>query len=154
MALELRELTESEVLEFAAASLEIYLGERVRSGEDPAAVAAESEGMFEAMFPAGTARPGHLLWRLQDDGEPVGTLWIGPESGGDARTYWVWDIVIDEPRRGQGLGRQAMQLAEQQARAAGATTLGLTVFAHNPVAWHLYEELGFEPISQRMRKQL
>ncbi len=154
MALELRELTESEVLEFAAGSLQVYLGERVKSGESAAVVAADSEGQFEAMFLDGKARPGHLLWRLEESAQPVGTLWIGPVSSEDALTYWVWDIVIAEAHRSRGLGRQAMQLAEEQARVAGATTLGLTVFAHNPGAWHLYEQLGYTPISTRMSKTL
>jgi len=154
VALELRELTESEVVEFAWGSFQAYLGERVKSGETTAAVTADSEGQFEAMFPDGKARPGHLLWRLEERAEPVGTLWIGPVSPEDALTYWVWDIVITDAHRGRGLGRQAMQLAEEQARVAGATTLGLTVFAHNPVAWRLYEQLGYEPISTRMSKTL
>jgi GNAT superfamily N-acetyltransferase len=154
VSLELRALTDAEVVEFATMSLRVYLGERIRSGEAPAAVEADSEGQLEAMFPRGKARPGHLLWRLEEDGRPVGTLWIGPASPEDPRTYWVWDIVLDEDQRGRGLGRQAMGLAEEQARAVGATTLGLTVFAHNAVAWHLYEELGFEPISARMSKPL
>jgi ribosomal protein S18 acetylase RimI-like enzyme len=154
VALQLRELTETEVVAFAAGSFESYLRDRVTSGEDDAAVAAESEGQFEAMFPYGKARPGHLLWRLEENAQPVGTLWIGPVSPEDALTYWVWDIVIDETHRGRGLGREAMQLAEERARAAGATTLGLTVFAHNPVAWHLYEQLGYASISTRMSKVL
>ncbi len=154
MAIELRELTESEVLDFATESFRGFLGERMKSGEDPAAVAAESDGQFESMFPDGKARPGHLFWRLEEDGQPVGTLWIGPESAADPLTYWVWDIVLDETHRGRGLGREAMLLAEEQARAAGATTLGLTVFAHNSVARHLYDELGYAPISTRMSKPL
>jgi GNAT superfamily N-acetyltransferase len=154
VAIELRKLSESEVLEFATESFRIFLGERVKSGEDPAAVAADSDGQFESMFPDGKASPGHLFWRLEEDGHPVGTLWIGPESPADPHTYWVWDIVLDEPHRGRGLGRQAMELAEDQARAAGATTLGLTVFAHNPVARHVYDELGYVPISTRMSKPL
>jgi ribosomal protein S18 acetylase RimI-like enzyme len=154
VALELRELSESEVLEFAVGSLQAFLGERVKSGERAAAVAADSEGQLEAMFPDGKARPGHLLWRLEEGAQPVGTLWIGPVSPEDVLTYWVWDIVIAEAHRRRGLGKEAMLLAEEQARVAGATTLGLTVFAHNPGAQHLYEQLGYAPISTRMSKTL
>jgi GNAT superfamily N-acetyltransferase len=154
VAVALRQLSDAEVATFAPASLDANRHERVRSGEAAEVVAADSDGLLDTMFPDGRPRPGHLLWRIEDDAQPVGTLWIGPASPDDPRAYWVWDIVIDEPHRGRGLGRQAMRLAEDQARGQGATTLGLTVFAHNPVAWHLYEGLGYAPVSARMTKTL
>jgi ribosomal protein S18 acetylase RimI-like enzyme len=62
--------------------------------------------------------------------------------------------VIDEPFRGRGLGRLAMTLAEAEARRGGATQLGLNVFAHNRVAWALYERLGYSVVAAQMRKAL
>ena len=47
-----------------------------------------------------------------------------------------------------------MLLAEREATAKGATRLGLTVFGHNPVVRHLYESLGYQPVSIRMSKAL
>jgi GNAT superfamily N-acetyltransferase len=69
----------------------------------------------------------------------VGSLWIGPHGPDRADAFWVWDVEIDAPHRGRGLGRAAMLLAEEAARAHGATELGLNVFGPNTVARHLYD---------------
>jgi ribosomal protein S18 acetylase RimI-like enzyme len=53
-----------------------------------------------------------------------------------------------------GYGRAAMRLAEHHAREAGARTLGLSVFGHNEGARGLYESVGYEPTTVKMRKQL
>lgn len=84
----------------------------------------------------------------------VGYLWIGCDSSGDPTSWWVWDIVIEAGHRGHGLGRQAMVLAEKYARSHGAQTLGLNVFGFNRAARGLYESLGYETTSVKMRKTL
>ncbi len=93
-----------------------------RSAVDAQRVA--DAGMAES-FPGGLPRPGHAVLDVLDNaGEPVGYLWVGPEAeaqaGGDG--WWVWDVLIDERRRGEGLGRAAMLLAEEYAAAHGART--------------------------------
>ena len=47
-----------------------------------------------------------------------------------------------------------MELAEVEARAGGATELGLNVFGHNQVARQLYESMGYVATSIRMNKNL
>jgi hypothetical protein len=37
---------------------------------------------------------------------------------------WIWEITIEEPHRGRGLGKAAMVVAERRARSQGATDLG------------------------------
>lgn len=61
---------------------------------------------------------------------------------------------IEEQFRGRGLGRQAMLLAEDLARASAATSIGLNVFAHNVQARNLYSSLGYQEASIQMRKDL
>lgn len=82
---------------------------------------------------------------------PVGELWVGPFDD-DPQRWWVWDVAIDEPYRGRGLGRAAMVLAERLAGEHGATSIGLNVFARNEVARGLYRSLGYEEASVQMRK--
>jgi hypothetical protein len=48
----------------------------------------------------------------------------------------------------------AMVLGEEYARAQGAHTLGLSVFGFNTGARGLYESLGYETTSVKMRKKL
>jgi ribosomal protein S18 acetylase RimI-like enzyme len=80
-------------------------------------------------------------------------LWVG-RFGSDPERWWVWDVRVDEPFRGRGLGRRATLLAEELARTNGAVSIGLNVFADNTVARNLYGSLGYRESSVHMRKQL
>ena len=123
-----------------------------RSEEEARRVA--DEGMAES-FADGTPAPGHAVLDVVDDtGVPVGYLWIGPAAGEDPGAWWVWDVVVDEDRRGQGLGRATMLLAEEYAASHGARSLGLSVFGFNGVARALYESLGYATTSVKMAKRL
>lgn len=51
-------------------------------------------------------------------------------------------------------GKQAMLALEVVAESLGVETIGLHVFAHNPVAMNLYRKLGYEVTSQNMVKYL
>lgn len=91
---------------------------------------------------------------LEGKGTSVGYVWVGTDSSKDPHSWWVWDIVIDEGHRGKGLGRKTMQLAEDYARSQGARTLGLNVFGFNHGARGLYESLGYEVVTTKMKKSL
>ena len=106
-------------------------------------------------FPSGRPLEGHaVLDVVGDDGSLVGYLWIGPAAAGALGEWWVWDVLVDEGRRGQGLGRAAMLLAEEYATSRGAHTLGLSVFGFNAAARRLYESLGYATTSVKMAKDL
>jgi ribosomal protein S18 acetylase RimI-like enzyme len=130
-----------------------YIDERVAAGDTLDEATANADASFERTFPGGSPGPGQLVRRVMSASEQIGWLWIGP-FGSDPMRWWIWDIVIEEELRGRGYGRQAMVLAEELARAHGATSLGLNVFAHNAVARSLYASLGFEESSIQMRKAL
>jgi GNAT superfamily N-acetyltransferase len=87
-------------------------------------------------------------------GSTGGYLWVGPADGDDPGAWWVWDVLVDEGRRGEGLGRATMLLAEDYATAHGARTLGLSVFGFNEAARRLYESLGYGTTSVKMTKPL
>ena len=84
----------------------------------------------------------------------VGYLWVGTDSSDDGHSWRVWDIVIDEEHRGTGLGRATMKLAEDYARSQGAHTLGLSVFGFNHGSQGLYESIGYETVTTKMKKHL
>lgn len=154
MTLYLRPMTEAERRSWLADHREGYVNERVRAGELPNEARRIADEQYAMLFPAGRPAPGHLLSRVMENDEPVGWLWIGPRTPERPEAFWVWDVAIDEPYRGKGRGRAAMLLAEEEARAAGATEIGLNVFGHNTVARGLYESLGYETKSVFMRKLL
>jgi ribosomal protein S18 acetylase RimI-like enzyme len=147
-------MVQPEVEQFLGASRDGYVAQRIDAGDDTAVANRAADEQLAAMFPDGQPGPGHRLYRLEEDGRPVGSLWIGPASPTEPESCWIWDILIDEAHRWRGLGRAAMLLAESEARSTGATELGLSVFGHNTVARHLYESLGYATVAIRMSKRL
>ncbi|HUJ67148.1 MAG TPA: GNAT family N-acetyltransferase [Acidimicrobiales bacterium] len=130
-----------------------YISERMSAGDTLAEASANADASLDRTFPDGSPGPGQLVGWISHNGVHAGELWIGP-FGDDPRRWWVWNVAIDEERRGLGLGRKAMVLAEELAAANGATSIGLNVFAHNGIARRLYQSLGYEETSIQMRKSL
>ena len=65
-------------------------------------------------------------------------------------------LALEDGRvfRGRGYGRDAMRLAEAEARSRGMTSLGLNVHGQNTIARDLYESLGYEITALQMKKQV
>jgi GNAT superfamily N-acetyltransferase len=93
-------------------------------------------------------------FRIDVGGERVGHLWIGEKEGPAGRMLWIYDVFVDEAHRGQGLGREAMLLAEEEARGRGLAIVGLNVFGGNDVARSLYRSLGYDEVAVMMRKDV
>ncbi|QFQ98664.1 GNAT family N-acetyltransferase [Streptomyces phaeolivaceus] len=132
-----------------------YANDLVTAGQTPEDAHRNADESMARSFPSGTPGSGHVVFDVVDDaGETVGYLWIGPDTSDDAGAWWIWDIMIDADKRGRGFGRRTMTLGEEYARAQGAHTLGLSVFGFNTGARGLYESLGYETTSVKMLKKL
>jgi ribosomal protein S18 acetylase RimI-like enzyme len=131
-----------------------FLAELVESGMADAEAVARVGADHEEAFPGGRPADGHFLFTLVEGDRSVGYLWLGPAPGEGAGAWWVYDVEVDQSERGRGLGRRLMELAEEELRRRGGVTLGLNVFGPNHRARSLYESLGYEPTSIRMRKRL
>jgi ribosomal protein S18 acetylase RimI-like enzyme len=132
-----------------------YANDLIALGQAPEEAHRRADESMASSFPSGAPSPGHAVFDVVDDaGETVGYLWIGPDTSDDAGAWWIWDVVIDSDKRGRGFGRRAMVLGEEYARAQGAHTLGLSVFGFNTGARGLYESLGYETTSIKMLKRL
>ncbi|REJ05509.1 GNAT family N-acetyltransferase [Microbacterium bovistercoris] len=133
---------EDDFAAYRAVADEDYAQERFASGaeptiEDSRRVAAEQ---MAELLPDGPRTPGHRLWTVRDSvGERVGILWV--HVGEDAA--FIYDISLDESRRGQGLGTQALRAAAEQTAAAGLDVLALNVFGSNDGARRLYAREGY-----------
>lgn len=57
----------------------------------------------------------------------------------------ITDLVVLEPYRRCGIGRQLLTKAEAYAKQAGATELRIGVLANNGPARRLYLDVGFQP---------
>jgi GNAT superfamily N-acetyltransferase len=154
MPLASRPLTDDEVTAFLGAAVDRYAAERSASGEPADTALRIAREQTDQLFPGGRPGPGQVLLRVLAGDTAVGMVWIGPHPAGRPEAWWVWYVEVDEAHRGHGYGRGAMEVAESEAKAHGATELGLNVFGGNTVARSLYESMGYQPTAINMRKEL
>lgn len=157
MPLRLRPLREDELPAFIAHTRAAYEHELVtQAGLTPERAATKTETDWPRLFPDGRVTPGSELFVLEDEtGERVGDLWIGErEDDGGAKVLYVYSIEIAPELRGRGLGREAMLLFEDEARARGLAGASLTVLGGNEIARALYRSLGYTERAVFMSKDL
>lgn len=132
-----------------------YTSDLVTTGIAPEQASQQADAAIRRAFRGAGPSADNAVFDLVDESEqPLGYLWVGTDSSDDAGAWWVWDIVVDAEQRGRGYGTQAMLLAEDYARENGAHSIGLSVFGFNGAARGLYESLGYETTSVKMRKRL
>jgi ribosomal protein S18 acetylase RimI-like enzyme len=148
---------ESAVWEsWRAATTLRYAADMERVGAWPREGAVErATDLFSRIVPDGQRTPGHEFRSIvTTTGEVVGALWLAAEDQVGRGAAFVWDILIDEPHRGRGYGRAAMDALEQLARSLGYDTVRLHVFGDNAVARHLYRAVGYDETDVTMVKRL
>jgi ribosomal protein S18 acetylase RimI-like enzyme len=150
---ELRPIGDEEFAGYRERAVPAYADELVRArGADRDAAIRSAEETFPADL-AAVAAEGQWMFRVVHAGVDVGWLWIAPAPlGGDG--LYVYDVEVDEPHRGRGLGRATMLAAEDFARRQGHDRIGLNVFGWNHRAESLYRSLGYEVMATQMRKTL
>ncbi|HSA35641.1 MAG TPA: GNAT family N-acetyltransferase [Methanomassiliicoccales archaeon] len=133
-----------------------YADENVKVGYwKPAEALLRSETVHANLLPDGLRTEGHHFYKAldADTDERVGQLWLRVEPGEDRKGF-IYDVFIDEDKRGKGYGRAMMAAIETKAKRMKIDSLALHVFAYNDVARHLYETLGYEVKSLNMMKVL
>lgn len=150
-----RPLTDAEFpawREYGLPRLARTMTERGLSAEEAARRSAAS---FETLLPGGASTRGAALRVLAHEGADVGRIWVelerSPRQDSDA---YVYEVEVDEDRRGKGHGRTLMLVAEREAVATGAHTLGLHVFTANTPATRLYSSLGYRVVEHHFHKPL
>jgi GNAT superfamily N-acetyltransferase len=154
MTVSLRAMTDEQLGPWLESVRTEYVESRMLAGETREQALDNAGRSFERAFEAGRPRPGHLIFLVVADDTPIGHLWLGPQAPPAPNAWWVWEVVIEEPYRRRGYGRQAMLLGEAEVRQRGGTVLGLNVFGFNTGARALYESLGYETTAVQMLKDL
>jgi diamine N-acetyltransferase len=75
--------------------------------------------------------------------EPAGfaMVWRDPPAG----EFYIWRFMVDARFQGRGVGRRAVELLLDEARADGAKEVKLSVVPGTRGAFSFYERFGFEP---------
>ncbi|MFN3855020.1 MAG: GNAT family N-acetyltransferase [Phreatobacter sp.] len=106
------------------------------------------------------ARDGGGLLVAVDGTEVVGMLCFALERpqpylrADIAKVGWVTELVIDERRRGQGIGTRLLEAAEQLARSLNVSRMMIGAIVGNHVARRAYERFGFRPAVLELSKDL
>lgn len=151
-----RPMTQDEFARWRRTEIDSYAVELHDSGaratlEEARVQAADQLASF---LPEGLETDGmHLLQVLDEAGDPVGDLWLGPHPRRDD-AGWVYDVEIRAERRGEGFGRRAMLAAEGICRERGWAEIGLNVFGPNATARALYDSLGYRVVNTNLTKRL
>lgn len=80
----------------------------------------------------------HLV--IERAGRLVGVLDVTPQEWN--HTAWIWNIMLDEAVRGQGLGRELFERAARWARQQGYRALVLETQTNNVPACKFYLRMG------------
>jgi GNAT superfamily N-acetyltransferase len=150
-----RPMAQAELDPFLSATAAEYAEQKIAAGDWP------SEGAWQRArrdaderLPEGVATPNMLLLTAVVASQPVGGTWLGRHSAERSSTAWLYEIYVHDEARGHGYGRALLAAAEDAARAAGYTSLGLNVFGHNRVARLLYESAGYGVRAMQLAKPL
>ncbi len=150
----LRNKTADELAAWLPGMFEHYVAERIRAGEESASAQRLSLVQRNELFPNDVPATDQFIMNVIDDDRVVGTMWIGRPLSGSRETWFVFDVEIGKEFRGKGIGRAAMEAAEEWTRDRNGTRLELNVFGPNLSARLLYDSLGYEVMATAMFKDL
>jgi GNAT superfamily N-acetyltransferase len=155
MSVEFRPMRDDEFRLWLPRMRDAYADEMRRSGRLSAEAArTKAERETEQLFPGGKPSAEQAVFVIEEDGEPVGELWVAERDGEFGRVLWIYDIHVRGERRGRGLGKTAMSFAEDEARRRGVGRVALNVFGRNEVARGLYRSLGYAEVAVVMDKDV
>ena len=126
----------------------------MRAGIDLDVAQAKADRDLPMLLPDGLATPDHFMYAIEDDGRFAGYLWLCDRDGELGHSLFVYAVEVNEESRGRGLGRAAMQFAEDEARRRGIAKVALNVFGGNAVARGLYLSLGYQETAVHMEKRV
>ena len=153
--LSLRPMSQEEYVVWRERSEREYAAEIATSRDlGPEDAEAASRGEFAQLLPDGLASADMHLFTAVVDDAPVGIGWFELRQRASGVSAWIFDIRLDEERRGRGLGRLLLDALHDAARALGATSMTLNVFGDNTTAVRLYESSGYTVTAQQMRRKL
>ena len=88
--------------------------------------------------------------------QKIACLWLGIaiDQVTGIRHPNIFLVYVDPAYRRQGIGRALMEYAQVWAKAQGYTQIGLQVFTNNQPAIDLYQQLGYQPRSISMMREI
>jgi ribosomal protein S18 acetylase RimI-like enzyme len=157
MTVSLRPMTSEEFVAYEDSDAHRYAETMVRAGYWSAEGAlARAQEAPPQLLPDGVSTVDHVILVVEapEQPAPIGVVWLSIQRETIPPTGFLYDLLIHEPHRGRGYGRQAMLALEAKARELGLAALSLHVFEDNAPARSLYASLGYQVRSMNMAKRL
>ncbi|HZY24690.1 MAG TPA: GNAT family N-acetyltransferase [Bacteroidales bacterium] len=85
----------------------------------------------------------HFFIAELDNKDIAGMLTIGTYLTPTGMKVWIEDVIVDEPQRGTGIGKDLIQFAIDYAKSLGAIDIRLTSRPTRVAANKLYVKMGF-----------
>jgi ribosomal protein S18 acetylase RimI-like enzyme len=106
---------------------------------------ASGEGLWLVVETVGT-QPGAAPAPAQPSSEPAGRLvgMVDVNRQDWRKAGFVWNIAVDRPYRGRGLGQVLMQRVFEWGRHKGLRAIILETQTNNWYACRFYQRLGFQ----------
>ncbi len=110
---------------------------------------------FKRCFPNGLDSKDCFFYSAKNDtGEVLGYVVLLVRGSDNDRRAFIGDVIIEEQYRGQGYGKQIMELVEREVLNMGLKKIGLHVFGFNNAAIQLYIKMGYVTTDLSMEKDL
>lgn len=102
-----------------------------------------------------TGRDDYHLFGCFADGELVGVAGaLVREVLHHRRHLWLYDLVVDEPRRGEGYGTELVAHVERWAEDRGCAFVALASPLRKELTHEFYQERGYERWGYVIEKEL
>ena len=155
--LNLNEMKPKVFDELMKVEVQNYADEKVKAGTWTQEEALQkSKESFQHLLPDGLQTDHHFLLSLSkpDTNESIGYFWYHFDENHPQKEAFIYNFLIFEPYRGQGLGRRALESLEKHVKKQGVKKLSLHVFAHNKRAIHLYQQAMYDITDINMSKDI
>lgn len=88
--------------------------------------------------------PENKIRAIYSDSVLVGMLAYYYHDGSYGEFYWLYHLMIEARRQGNGIGQGAVKLAVEEMRDLGAKDIVTSHHRDNVRVKHIYEKLGFK----------
>lgn len=106
--------------------------------------AGETSPLTERYLESYLAFPGSRILLAEDRGEVIGLLSysVRPDLYHAGDSAYIENLVVDQGRRGEGIGRALLETALAELEAAGCAEVSIATMPENEGAQRLYRSLG------------
>ena len=149
MSVTIRNMTQPEFENFYQRSVQYQVVQLMDArGISREEAGREAEEELAGMLPDGLHTENNFLRSIINGDENVGYIWTLHEETNGKKQCFLCDFAIQEDRRRQGYGTEALRLMEKQAADAGCVESVLFVADQNLAARALYEKCGYKLLRQ------